>query len=417
MATGISRRALLGGTAAAPFAVRGAARPNVVVFFGDQESALLPGPANLPNRRRIEERAVRFTHAFCNTPQCSAARSSLLTGLEPHRTGVLTNVDGSSLGKPLPASLPNMGSVFRKAGYTTGYFGKWHLGNDRAGLDAYGFSTYQRGKDEVVAGMAAEWIRAQRSPWLAWVSVLNPHDIYAFPKLRKTVQPREGVKPPVSRLDNLAGKPAEQQQYVDKDQGAVASGYTPEDWVRYRSYYLGLVEKVDACLGAVLEAVDLANTVFVFTSDHGDALGEHGLPFKGPFMYEENIRIPLLIAAPGLRKGERNDMVTQADVAPTVASLAGLSWPTAVAGVDLAKRRSGRDGVFLEYYAKQKWVNPIRTFRGRRWKLNWYNSGNQELYDLAADPHETRNLAREAAYEKVRREIEARIERWRPPIS
>src|SRR5207302_8874966 len=106
---------------------------------------------------------------------------------------------------------------------------------------------------------------------------------------------------PASGLSNLAGKPAEQQQYVDKDQGKQARDFTPEDWLRYRSYYLQLVEKVDGHLGAVLDAVaDMDSTIVVYTSDHGDALGEHGLPYKGPFMYEEEIRIPLLIRAPGM---------------------------------------------------------------------------------------------------------------------
>src|SRR5713101_4569635 len=81
-------------------------RANILLVMSDQESALLPGPVNLPNRRRIARDGVTFTWAFCNTPQCSAARSSLLTGLEPHRTGGVTNVDGSSLGKGLSPGLP-----------------------------------------------------------------------------------------------------------------------------------------------------------------------------------------------------------------------------------------------------------------------------------------------------------------------
>jgi arylsulfatase A-like enzyme len=96
--------------------------------MSDQETSQVPGPVHVPNRRRLDQQGVRFTNAFCNTPQCSAARSSLLTGLEPHRTGVVTNVDGSSIGKGLSPEVPNLGSVLRRAGYQTGYFGKWHLG-------------------------------------------------------------------------------------------------------------------------------------------------------------------------------------------------------------------------------------------------------------------------------------------------
>lgn len=397
-----------------------ARRPNVLVFMTDQESALLPGPVQLPNRARLEPGAVKFTSAFCNTPQCSAARSSLLTGLEPHQTGVLTNVDGSSLGKPLDSKLPTVGSVFQAAGYSTGYFGKWHLGGESEGLARFGFATHHpHRKDEEDALQAAEWIRGQRGPWLAWVSIINPHDIYQLPKLLSEVQPRTGVLPPRTGLDDLKGRPSEQREYVDKDQGRATREYTPEDWVRYRTYYCELVEAADRCLGTVLDALPgLDSTVVVYTSDHGDALGEHGLPFKGPFMYEELISIPLWISAPGapLGKAPRTDLVTQADLAPTLASLAGLTWPREVSGVDLTRQPNDRTAVFLEYYAKQKWVNPIRTIRTRRWKLNWYDRGNKELYDLATDPYETRNRAGDAELKTVQADLEKRLTAWRKPL-
>ncbi len=408
--TNSSRRGFLGSLAAA---ARAGERPHVMVFLSDQESALLPGPVKLPHRRRLMEGGVEFTQAFCNTPQCSPARAALLTGLEPHRSGVLTNVDGGSLGKPLPASLPTVGSVFREAGYQTGYFGKWHLGGD-----ASGFSTYVPGQDEVVAKEAAQWIRTRRGPWLAWVSILNPHHIYDLPKLVDRVLPRPGVRPPATGLENLKGKPSEQQQFVDQDQGQATRHFTRDEWIRYRSYYCELVEKADACLGTVLQALpDLGSVIAVYTTDHGDALGEHGLPFKGPFMYEELVRIPLVIATPAWRSGRRQDLVTQADLAPTLAALAGLKWPGAISGLDLTRQREARDAVFLEYYAKQKWVNPIRTIRTRKWKLNWYDRGNRELYDLEQDPQETVNRAEERGAAGVRRELEARLNAWRGPIS
>lgn len=413
-----TRRQFLGSAA---LAAAPKTRPNVLLVMSDQESALLPGPVNLPNRRRLEPDAVRFTSAFCTTPQCSAARSSLLTGLEPHQTGVLTNVDGSSIGKGLSPSIPNVGSVFQAAGYSTGYFGKWHLGGEKEALTQFGFATHfpLNRSDSEVAQHAAEWIRQQRSPWLAWVSVLNPHHIYEMPKDIKTVEPRPGVRPPFSDLKNLASKPDEQQAYVDKDQGKQTRDFTPEDWVRYRSYYCGLVEKVDANLGAVLDAVsDLDSTVVVYTSDHGDSLGEHGLPFKGPYMYEEEIHIPLLIRAPWAFAGkrERDDLATSADLAPTLASLCGIQWPKPIAGKSLI-RKVDRDAVFLECYSKQRWVNPIRTIRTRQWKLNWYDRGNKELYDLKDDPHELRNRAGDPAVREVQAQLEKRLNAWRAPLT
>jgi arylsulfatase A-like enzyme len=337
--------------------------------------------------------------------------------MEPHQTGVLTNVDGGSLGKGLRPGMPNLGSVLRAAGYSTGYFGKWHLGSEDGDLRAYGFDAYFPGLDDIAASKAAEWIPAQKGPWLAWVSVLNPHNIYNLEAVHATA-PRQGVTAPASDLRNLADKPAEQQAYVDQDQGKLTRTFTREDWLRYRSHYCGLVEKADRSLGTVLAAVqDWDSTAIVYTSDHGDALGEHGLPFKGPFMYEPLIRIPLVISAPWKWKAAgRSDMTVQIDVAPTLAGLAGVQWPGKVTGMNLDRGDTSRDAVFLEYYAKQKWVNPIRTIRTARWKLNWYDSGHQELYDLQADPREIRNLASDAASAGTRRELESRLNGWRPPM-
>lgn len=411
----VSRRAFLAASAAA-FAAR---CPNILVFMSDQESALLPGPASLPNRDRLLKRGLEFTNAFCNTPQCSPARAALLTGLDPNRAGVLTNVDGGSLGRTLNPALPNIGRVFQDAGYRTAYFGKWHLGHDSGGLAEFGFaeSPSLRGDDDIVRE-AAKWLSSVRAPWLAWVSVLNPHNIYAAPRLLARIQPRAGVKPPASDVSNLHGKPAEQMTFMEKDQGRPTLKWSPGDWVRYRSHYLELVEKVDQQLGTVLDAVkNWGDTAAVYTSDHGDGLGEHGLPFKGPFMYEPLIRIPYIIAAPGMSRGRQAGLVTQADLAPTLAGLAGIGWPRPITGSDRLKPPLKRDAVFLEYYAKQKWVNPIRTIRTEQWKLNWYDSGHKELYDLRHDPDEKMNLAGAARTGSIQSELERRLDAWRKPLS
>ncbi|MBI2686925.1 MAG: sulfatase-like hydrolase/transferase [Acidobacteria bacterium] len=411
----MNRRAFL----SASLAVRAAqqrSRPNILVFMTDQESALLPGPAALPNRARIAKGAADFTRAFCNTPQCSPARSSLMTGLEPHHTGVRTNVDGGSLGASLDASIPTVGSVFRAAGWATGYFGKWHLSRETAGgLERFGFSSGAGGTDAEAAAAASAWIRQRKGPWLAWVSVLNPHDIYHIREVLERTAIRPGVKPPATGLANLSAKPSEQREFVEKDQGKITADFDANHWLRYRSYYLNLLEQTDVQLGQVLDAAgDLADTIVVYTADHGDQLGGHGLPFKGPFMYEPLIRIPLLIRAPGrMQPGRRDDLVTQADIAPTLAALAGVEWPRKIDGESLVKEIS-RDAIFLEYYAKQKWVNPIRTVRTKRWKLNLYESGNRELYDLVADPYEGKDLSKTPEHKHTMAALELRINRWWP---
>jgi arylsulfatase len=410
----LSRRRWLASSLGLPAAAPAPRRPNILVFMTDQESALLPGPAKLPNRGRLRRGAAVFTHAFCNTPQCSPARAALLTGLEPHRVGVRTNVDGGSLGVPLDPKIPTIGSVFANAGYATGYFGKWHLTNEKkTPLSEFGWRHRADGTDAEMASAAADWIREQKGPWIAWVSVLDPHHIYDVAGKLANPFIRAGVQTPRSGLDNLDAKPPEQRAFVDNDQGRATAKFTPEDWRKYREFYLSLVEKTDAYLGQLLDAAALFDdTVVAYTSDHGDALGEHGLPFKGPFMYEELIRVPLLIQAPGrLKAGVRDDLVTQADLAPTLAALAGLAWHAKTDGQSLVQPVR-RDAVFLEYYSKQKWVNPIQTIRTRRHKLNAYESGHRELYDLQADPAETRNLAVSPAYAALRKSLEQRLATW-----
>ena len=170
-----------------------------------------------------------------------------------------------------------------------------------------------------------------------------------------------------------------------------------------------MLEKTDHCLGTVLDAVSSAPSIIAYTSDHGDGLGEHGLPFKGPFLYEELIRIPMIIKAAGrIKPGQRSELTTQADLTCIIAMLAGLHG--------MPQPDMNRDAVFLEYYAKQKWVNPIRTIRTKRYKLNWYDRGNRELYDLAKDPYELRNLANDASMAGVRKDLERRLNQWRGPM-
>lgn len=408
-----TRRAFIAGTAAAPLLRAAQSKPNVLLFITDQESELLPGPVKRPASDSLRTRGATFTHAFCNTPQCSPARAALMTGLEPHKAGVLTNVDATSLGKPLAAGLPTIGTVFRDAGYRTAYFGKWHLEKRGGPSEKFGFMDSREGTDDAVARDAGEWIGKQTEPWLAVVSILNPHNIYDITNAAGPVPIRESVKAPSTLLSDLASRPAAQMQYMREDQGKPTLEYAEKDWLRYRSFYCGLVEKADRCLASLLSAIpSVADTVVAYTSDHGDALGEHGLPFKGPFLYEPLIRIPLVLAGPGLQAGStRQEMVTSVDIGPTIAGCAGIRWPGAIDGRDFSKG-GGRDEVYLEYYGKQKWVTPIRTLRTKRWKLSSYGSGEYELYDLKNDAVEAKNLADRPNLNGLRQQMMDKLDRW-----
>ncbi|MBI1388622.1 MAG: sulfatase-like hydrolase/transferase [bacterium] len=406
-----------------------ARRPNILLILSDQESERYGRDAlSLPNRARIERRGVRFTRAFCTTPQCSASRASILTGLYPTETGVVTNVDANSMGVPLKTSTPNLGNVFQRAGYQTGYLGKWHLGNDGGGLDAFGFTGYRNLRGQELANAAVEWIGERgEAPWLLVVSFINPHDIYRFPAhLDAPIRP--GVTPPHSGAETLQNAPEPQTRFLRGDQGKVSLHWDKETWLRYRSFYAGLIEEVDGHVGAILDALEAKgqrdDTVIVYSSDHGDLLGEHGLPFKGPCMYDELLNVPLSISYPrAMKRGptECGAMTSLVDLAPSLAGAAGIEWPIAPPGVDLAALWRDplgeiHDQIFAEYYGKQKWREPIRTIRTREYKYNVYLNGGEELYHLRTDPYETVNLANRTEYQSLIETLAKRLHAWRGRI-
>lgn len=410
--------------------VGGARGPNVLLFLTDQESRRVErGLLKLPNRERLERNGVRFERNWCAAPQCSPARAALLTGRYPHRTGVLGNI-GAAGGAPLRASEASLGNVFRKAGYRAGYFGKWHLSQgSRAGPQDHGFEPAPpvRGGDAAVADAAARWIAgAAGGPWLCVVSLIQPHDIYEYPRLARlaALQGREmpirrGMPAPATTAADLDDRPRPQRQYCEDDQGQAAADYTAEDWRRYRSFYYDLIEDADRNLGKLLDAVEGTDAIVVSTSDHGDGLGEHGLAFKGPFLYEELLNVPLAVAWPGrLRpRAAAQALTTHADVLPTLCDLAGVPIPPDRDGRSLRPLLEGtggwdRDAVFAEYHSKQRWVNPARAVRTERWKLVEYLRGGRELYDLAGGRGEAENLAGAPAYRDVERGLLVRLDAW-----
>ena len=416
-------------------------RPNILIVLTDQEREDIPRRLmHLPHRAELEQRGIRLTHYFVTAPQCSASRATLLTGRYPHQAGVVTNVDRSSLGRALSPSLPTLGKVFRTSGYTTAYLGKWHLTdglgggssskNDSGALKAFGFDHYHFASGAQLADVASEWIAGQtRRPWLLVVSFpYLPHNMYAVVRRMHEIKVRPGLDLPPNFDDNLKGKPAAERQFLTRDQGRPALDWGKEEWLRYRSYYLDLIEKVDAYLGKILNALgrrrDSDNTLVVYSSDHGDMGGAHRLPFKGPFMYEELLRVPLVMSWPRRfpHAVVSDSMASSVDLAPTLATVAGIEWPSPLPGKDFSllfdrPRETVRAEVFAEYYGKQHWVNPIRTIRTADWKYNLYVAPGrevaEELYHLRADPGELHNLAGQSAFASPRADLRSRLLNWR----
>lgn len=338
-------------------------RPNILVIMVDQLRVPMwfPGQARLdellPNVARIRNVATSFENHFTASNMCVAARGVLLTGLYPHQTGVMLTKQVTS--STLSPKFPTWGTLLRNEGYSTVWWGKWHLGapGDKTSLAPYAFDggTYPSPNgnpgdggtyDPQIADQFLKWLDGNpRGPWCTTVSFVNPHDINWFPNFTIADELIESVDvsfpggpPNVESTEHLvANKPRLQRALQETTN--VANGIVPDDgpaaeatWARMLKLYMAYQQKADKQVGRVLDALQrrpaiAANTVVVFTSDHGEYSGSHGLRAKGGGVYEEAIRVPLFIADPRghLSRGRlsrRGQLTSSADFSALLLTIA-----------------------------------------------------------------------------------------------
>jgi arylsulfatase A-like enzyme len=446
--------------ASMPPTTPGERRPNVLLILVDQMRLprWFPAALALPAYDRLRREGRVFSNAFVSANPCSPSRAGIVTGLHYTQHGVHSNVVGPrSSGMPsLDPRWPTFAHAFRRAGYRTPYFGKWHLTAPddyaAAGLSAYGFEAWQgpdceglplQGlrEDGGFAGQAAAWLaeQATRGPWLLTCSFINPHDIMFFCRTMPPDDCAERCALPANHADDLIDKPRIQAQY-QRFWGGVM-GMTPDQpeelWRRYGDFYLYLTEKVDAEVAHVLAALDASgvanDTLTIFLSDHGDMAGAHKLQGKGPFVYHENVQVPLIFRWPGrIAPATSTDTLAQSiDLFPTLLDLAGIGTrPPHLPGRSLAPLVLGEhtavvnDHIILSWGMTMQRARPTRAsastipdevhglFDGR-YKLGRYFADGVddelELYDLRDDPLELRNLARDAAYARLTRSMADRL--------
>jgi arylsulfatase A-like enzyme len=343
-------------------------RPNILFIVVDQlrHHRWFPDQAQidawLPNIARIRKQATSFENHYTASNMCTAARGTLLTGLYSHQTGVmLTLSETSSTLSPL---FPTWGTMLRQQGYRTAWYGKWHLAaeTDSANgtLEPYGFDggTFpspngnpQQGlsMDPVIAGQFIGWLddAGADGPWATAVSLVNPHDINWWPNDTNVDQKTAdqevnwnfGAGPPnVETLAELeARKPRLQSAYYETldfvcgPQELYNTGGT-SSWDKMLNLYVWYQQHVDAQIGRVLDALYArpkiaANTIVIFTSDHGEYGGSHGLRAKGGAVYEEGIHVPLYIVDPYRRLSNgryqaREQFTSSVDITPLLLTLA-----------------------------------------------------------------------------------------------
>ena len=468
---------ILGGAAGLPAAGRAFAQPeppraapNVLfVMTDDQRRDAMGAYGNpvlkTPNMDRLAAEGVLFDLAFVTNSLCAPSRASVLTGLYSHAHGVVTNGDPRAYANQpgLPEALPTFPGLLRRAGYFTALVGKWHLRSWPTGFDQWaifpGQGVYQdpemvvggmrvklRGHaDDVVGDQALTLLRERPKdrPFCLLYQFKSPHRSWA--PAARFARAFEDVTVPVPRTfeDRLEGRPEALRQaemaiadMPDFRDAGVPASLPREERKRknlealVKNYYRVLLS-VDENLGRVLDYLDredlAANTVVVYTSDNGFFLGEHGL-FDKRLMYEPSIRVPLLVRfARRARAGlaDRTHMVLNVDVAPTLLELAGVPAPAGLHGRSLVPLLEGkdapwRDAILYEYYEypAEHCVRKNRGVRTDRYKLiHFYEQPEEwELYDLAADPDETVNLASRADQAGRVRELRARLEQLRRAV-
>lgn len=405
-------------------------KPNVLFFITDQQhiNTIRSGGClhlQTPAMDRLYDTGVRFRHSYSTNPVCIPARSSLFTGRMPTETGMWFN---SARAGKIEDGMPTMGAWLReKAGYDTVYAGKWHVPHchtyDIPGFDvlASGSAHWGETSDDVVSQACAQYLmnHDNSKPFLMVCSLLQPHDICVWLSLH--TQNKAGVPYPELRDDlpplppNFqppAPEPTTHIKLRDGQQPAEGS-WEEMQWRYYLWAYYRHVEMVDAQIQRVLDALDqsgqAANTLIVFTSDHGEGMGEQMMVRKG-YLYDSCAKVPLIFSLPGrIEQGKTiNSPVSGVDIMPTICDFAGIQPPADTVGASLKSvlegqasapdRRHG-DFVVTEIGSlRHKIEETGRMVRSERYKyIRYFGDKDEQLFDMANDPGETKNLIAENA--------------------
>lgn len=389
-----------------------------------------------PHLDALARSGVHFRNAFVTTALCSPSRASILTGQYAHRHRVVDN------GNPVPPGTRFFPQYLQQAGYDTAFVGKWHMGGasdapqpgfdrwvsfrgqgtylpSRNGLNVDGKAVPQRGyiTDELT-DYAVDWLNARSAsrPFFLYLSHKAVHSNFVPAdrhKGRYRDKPFVAPKTMADTPENYEGKPMWVRNQRNSWHGVDFPYHSDLDIAEYYRRYAETLLSVDESVGRIVGLLRnrklLDSTIVIFMGDNGFAFGEHGLIDKRT-AYEESMRVPLLMAGGGLPAGAAvDDVVANIDIAPTILEAAGLTPPVMDGRSFLALARGERipwrDTLLYEYYWERNFPQTpaMHALRGSRFKyIRYYGVWDTaELYDLQADPLETRNLVREPAHRET----------------
>jgi len=425
-----------------------AKRPNVIVILTDQHnpnaiSAHGNKYLSTPNLDYLVNNGISFANSYCTTPVCGPSRSSLITGLMPHNTGVDYNGDSMKDG------VKNLGEILSTEGYETVWAGKWHIPGSypqRKDIDTLaGFKVidfYENDKpwdlgadtDGPLADATVEYIQqySGEKPLLMYVQFHNPHDICHFPRKPENY-PNVGpdvALPPLPA--NHAIDPNEPEMIANSrfrdhygDELLLSQGNDETRWRNYLWYYYRNTEMVDAEIGKVLDALRAKgmdeNTIIVVSADHGDGMAEKKWAAKLS-LYDGPAKVPFVVYYKDKVKATGVDnrlVVSGADVVPTILDYIGVTSNIAFDGVSRRPYIDSNKYDSAGFVVTELAVDPFdksltgRMIRNSRYKYNYYSKGerNEELFDMVNDPLEMSNLAGDEDYLSVKTELKGQLKK------
>jgi arylsulfatase len=472
--------------------------PNLLFLFTDEQrydtlGAYGNGEIHTPNLDRLAATSTVFERAYVTQPVCTPSRATLLTGLYPHTSGCLAN------NVPLPADVPCLPEMLTPGQYVSGYHGKWHLGDeifaqhgfddwvsiedmyrryyspgrDRSARSDYHHLLAENGftpadgdafvrrntarlpeefsKPAFLAREASRFIRENMSwPFILFVNFLEPHMPFFGP--RDSQYEPDDIDLPRNFDAGVAEEQPLKARLLQRYYRQYGNSGLPlkgeADWRRLIANYWGLCSLVDTHVGTILNTLEDCGlwdeTIILYTSDHGDMMGSHRLVAKS-VMFEEAVRVPLLIRLPGQSVSRRiATPVSQVDLVPTLLDLMVQKIPPHVQGKSLKAVLQGdpplREDIFIEWNGRdcgmkrfagneeypdflaeiatpQEFAaaieDPVRTvITADGWKFNCSARGEHELYNLGDDPLEMTNLAGESESRPIMKELARSIRRW-----
>ena len=420
-----------------------------------------------PALNRLAARSARFDRAYNTCPLCLPARTALATALYPTRNGVVINDwKGATAGdhRPLHQRLAEAGYEVAHVGVhqmrlrpelrervafatwvdqTThrAFLGRQGLASSPVDDPVYrstvseleGGARVERRmsntrvgvweepdswfKDLYFGDRAIEYLQGARAPFALFLELWAPHPPLVVPESFLHLFPHDKVTLPPNVGLPATGEPRGRRRGIAAQ---LAEGVTRDEWRAAWAAHLALVSLADRQIGRVLETLRetgaLDSTLVLFTSDHGDHLGQHRM-YQKMEMYEQAIRVPLLLRVPGLAPRFFETPVSHLDVVPTLLDLLGLPVPEGIDGRTLAPaireaREPDERPLFCQYSGNNAIGDIRRAVITRTHKYVYDPADEPELFDLAADPLETRNLAGETASRETLRSLHETGRRW-----